>query len=64
MIIGGATLYPLLTRSQSALYYRDDAEQGDTHFKWTDDAFKLQAEEFRPKDAKNSYDLTLYLRAD
>ena len=58
---GGATFHSASLREANRLYItRIDAEvRGDTHFPWrTDDVLKLQAEEFRPKDAKNSYDLT------
>ena len=61
MIIGGATLYSASLREANRLYitWIDAEVRGDTHFpKWTDEAFKLKSEEFRPKDAKNSYDLT------
>ena len=61
MIIGGATLYNAALKEANRLYitWIDAEVSGDTHFpRWSDEAFKLKGEEFRAKDAKNSYDLT------
>lgn len=59
-IIGGAEIYslylPRLSRLELTVIHADIA--GDTFFPELGDAWEVTAEQFRPADEKNSYDLT------